>query len=284
MSARQISLLLTENLFSAAQFTDAAGTALHTITGQEEATGHEAKKAANGRRSAADYWAPTTPAAARYLRAAFDQVRAFNCLVIDRGHNIGGFVATLETTMDAFTTTSTVIAPTIPTVSGPAHIDDGALTEEGAYIQRFPLTAGDGVQLDIAALGAGVVQNIVGLWVGLAFEFPHPIDDVQAVMPTEIVSRISYSDRGWRGMSEVTQRHTDTVRLRLDHPIEASQLRYHLGHFDAGYPCWWVYDIQQADRAMCIVKADQGPTRLEYRPEWWNRPQVTLSFQEHEPR
>ena len=63
----------------------------HTLTSNEEATGNEDWRVANGRRGASDMWTPTTVNNAAYVNVACDRTRGANFIALDRGHNLAGY-------------------------------------------------------------------------------------------------------------------------------------------------------------------------------------------------
>src|SRR6185503_7462240 len=111
-------VLLAENFFNVVQFPS------HVIVAEEELAGHEALMVGNGRRHNLNYWTATTNNSDTWIKVTCDRIRAANCIVIDRGHNLAGKTIRLECSNDDFTTTETPINITMPSVSSPGSVDD----------------------------------------------------------------------------------------------------------------------------------------------------------------
>src|SRR3990167_11293764 len=79
---------LVQNYFSDVAFPT------HTISAEEEATGYEAWRVADGRRSPADHWKPTTPNSQTWVKfdtgAAGTITQVPHIVALDRGHNLAG--------------------------------------------------------------------------------------------------------------------------------------------------------------------------------------------------
>jgi len=267
-----------ENLFSVTQFPG------HTISAEEAADGYAADKVANGRRSAQDYWTPTTANSATWIKATCDTVRAANYIALDRGHNLAGKTVALEVSSDDFTTYETVFSVVLPSATAPGALDDalGVRTEEGAWLKRFDVRAGTGWRLSIAAMGAGLKPQVVGLWVGLCWQPTRGLTLPVAPGRGESVAELVESLMGWQGRGRTTRRQTGTLTLKLDSEIEAEVAEYHLeGHFAANRPLWLVYDQRRADKARLVLPAAE-PFGGEYLDDWINKQTLRLSYVEHE--
>ncbi|HEX6940890.1 MAG TPA: hypothetical protein VF158_15845, partial [Longimicrobiales bacterium] len=161
--------ILAENLFSPAAYPG------HVVTASEEPAGTEAFRAGTGRRHAlTNRWTPSTANVEHWIQVTADQVRAADMIAIDRGHNLAGVALQLQISDDDFATWETVLSFAIPSTAagGAQSLDDGALTEEGAYLRRFDLAAASQWRLVIPPMGAGLRPQIVGLYLGLSLELP----------------------------------------------------------------------------------------------------------------
>ena len=272
-------VVLVENFFSGIQYPD------HTISAEEEASGHPVERLANGRRSTDDYWTATTTNSSTWVKVQCDRVRAANMLVLDRGHNLAGKTITIECSQDNFTTTHTIkSAITIPASSSPGAVTDtsGVLTEEGAWVIQFDLRAALYWRVTIPAMGSGLKPNIVGLWLGLALtlDWPDlPLDDDA----DELIVDLTQSDAGWIGNSQAANRRKGGLVLKLNGHAAYDAVRLMLqGHYGMGRPCWLLHDSEQADRALLVRRPsnDQG---FRFDTGWGWR-QGTLDYIEHEPR
>ena len=269
-------LIAVENLFSVTQFPNVV------VLANEAASGNEAFRVATGRRSALNFWTSTTTNQPAWVKAAGDQVRAADFLALDRGHNLAGFAIELHVSNDDFTTYETALAVTLPAATAPGAVDDalGVRTEEGAWLKRFALRAGKQWRLYVPAMGTGLKPQVVGLYLGcsLALEyFDRPFQDDQ----DELVGATVESDAGWLGRSRSIQRRAHELEVKLPSFAAYDQVRYHLqGHFGKGRPMWLLHDLDQADRAVLVVRAP-GTLGFGFTPGWgWRRGK--LGYVEHE--
>lgn len=272
------SLLLVDNLFSLSQYPD------HLITATEEAADHEAYHVGNGRRSALDYWIPNTANTDMKVQAAFGRVRAFNCLIIDRGHNLAG-----KTVNGSYwSSASSVGAPTymgstIPIASGPGSPDDvnGVTTEEGVFIKRFNMVAASNASVDVPAGGASFKPQIVGIYLGLCWTPPTP-DFPWSEDEQDLISVDVQSDTGWIGSPRINNRRQGTLMLRLRDTDNYDQARLTKGLYDQRNPMWIAYDDQEAQKIVCAIRP-QGSTGWRLDRDWTNKRRAEIPWIEHEP-
>ena len=251
-------LVCAENLFSGGiggQFPD------HVISAEEEPAGYEAWRVGDGRRSRTppDYATASTANSAWWVQSVFDRMRAFNFVALDRGHNLAGIGVDLKVTSDATDFSGTYETPldiTLPAVATPyGHIDNGVgvRTEEGAWLQRFPLRTGQAVRFSVDAMGAGLKPEIVGLWVGLAVELRSrwPFEDDGS----ELVSVRMESESGWIGRGRRTRRRRGEIITKLQtHEQYDELIRYPIASlFADGVPMWIVPDLTQAEKAVLAI-------------------------------
>jgi hypothetical protein len=271
-------LILSENFFNLTQYPD------HVVSASEEASGHEAFRVGNGRRSVLDYWTSTSTNTAAYNRVVCDRVRAANCIVLDRGHNLAGYTVKLHVSSDFATSTEEAFSITIPTASVSGTVDDpyGVQTEEGAWIYRFPLRAGLGWQVYVPAMGVGLKPDIVGIYLGLAwtpptFDMPWSEDD------DELGGMESESDAGWMGSIRSWNRRSGSLKLRLDSIMDYDRARLNLqGFYRQRSPTWLVHDQNQADRALCVIRP-KGTQGFRIDRDWFSKRQAEIQYVEHEP-
>jgi hypothetical protein len=270
--------VLVENLFSTIQFPS------HVVAAEEAASGYEAFRVANGRRSVADYWTPTTADSDTWIKATCNTVRAANGFALDRGHNLAGYTVALQVSNDDFTTYETAFSGVLPSVSAPGAFGDalGVRTEEGAWLHRFDLRAGYYWRLFVPAMGASLLPRVVGLWVGLILDLEYldrPYQDDQ----DDLVMAGVESDMGWTGTGRVTQRRAGELRIALHSYADYDLVRYHLqGHYGARRPTWIVHNQDQADQAVLGIRPE-GELGFGYDRDWGYRRGV-LRYVEHEPR
>lgn len=270
-------LCLVENLGSLVQFPT------HTFVGDEEAASHEAFRVADGRRSPFDYWTGITANQQRILTWTCDRVRAVDTIALDRGHNLAGTVVTLEASQDNFVTVQQIFSFAVPSVAvgGDMTVAPGIVTEEGAWLYTFPDVAATYFRLRIAAMGAGILPVIVGLWLGQSWQpglFCTPWGDDADVL----TAKETETEWGWKGRGLVANIRQGTMIVKLPSDDAYDIARYHIqGHYGRSRPMWVVYDMAQADRAFLAIRPT-GSLGFNYEPNWWPR-QCRIPYLEHEP-
>jgi hypothetical protein len=243
-------VFLVENLFSTTMFPN------HTISAEEEASGHPVEYLANGRRWPGNYWTSTTANDPTHATSTFDRVRGFDMIVLDRGHNLAGLDFELRGSSDGFTTYETILDITLPAVSAPGDLDSalGVMTEEGAWVKRFDLRAYNAVRAHIPAMGAGLTPWIVGLHVGKSYS-PLSLLAPWDEDGDDIFASESVSTAGWLGRGKVTNRRSGVLNFDLPTITEYELVRYHLQSlYGSGRPMWIVMDEEQAERALLAVR------------------------------
>ena len=202
--------IAVENLFSVAMFPG------HTVSAEEEPSGYEAHQVANGRRASQYRWQASTADSESYIQVRCDEVRGANCLILDRGHNLATEQIILRGSNDNWATYRDVLTITLPSVVGGSFSGAlGCVTTEGAWIKTFDAEAYYDWRLVISAMGSGLVPQIVGLWLGMAW-MPTaktsylPVDDQNyAVTFTDSISPFT-----WAGQSERASPREGVLRLR----------------------------------------------------------------------
>lgn len=271
-------VILAQNLFNEIQNPG------HVVTANEEDTNRQGWRVATGRRAAADAWLPTTLNNAAWVKANCGAERAANMVVLDRGHNLGGYQITLQVSSDDATWTD-VLDLTVPAVPSTGALDDGlgVVTGEGAWLRRFPLVSGPYWRLYVPAMGAGLRPQVVGLWLGLAWaptrHLGFPVDDVG----DDVVVQIHESDTGWQGAGRVTARRSGTMRVALDSDAEWDALRPHLEEFAVRRPTWLLHDDEDAAEAVLAIRPEQARLGFGYADDWINKRRGELAWVEWEP-
>lgn len=268
--------ILVENHLSVRQFP------LVTLVGNEEATGHEAFRVADGRRSPLDFWTSITTNQEATLTWTNDRVRAWNMVALDRGHNLAGIRVIHEASDDNFATTQTVFDITLPAATAPGSLDDalGVRTEEGAWLKRFPTRSAKYGRLRIPAMGVGLKPQIVGVWAGLTLT-PPQLGLPHAPDQDEFTVEETVSQAGWRGRTAPVVVRVGTITLKLTDTFAYELARYHLqGHFGRGRATWIIHDDLQADRAVLALRP-QGRLGLARDPGWFY-PAGQVEWIEHE--
>lgn len=257
----------------------------HTITANEEATGHEAFRVGTYRRTPGNYWEPTTANSEAWVEVECDKPRQASMLVIDRGHNLGGQTVKLQLSDDDFSSLDTVVDTTVPDqTSQRASLDrdSGARTEEGAWMARFEARAATYWRLLIPAMGSGLTPRVRGLYLGLAwepdFEVDRPFDEGQrAVQRGE-----TQGPTIWTPAARAAKRKEWSQALRLSSFTEYLEARYHIEDLLMDdVPTWVVPEDRQAERSW-LGRVASG-THAFRSEEGWGFKQAQLNLVEQEP-
>jgi hypothetical protein len=270
---------LVDNFFSATQYPSA------TVAGEEEATGHEAWRVADGRRSALDYWTPTTANSSTYVGVDLGSAKAATMVALDRGHNLAGLAGvTVQYSSDNFASdthdAATVTIPASSSDDTSLDATNGCTTPEGAWLKRFNSASARYWRFTIPAMGAGLAPQIVGLWLGVSWEpngiaFPFAEDDATPM------AEATQTPWGWEGSGIVTRRRSGSFLVRVsgtDYATAATHLR---DNWLRRRPMWIVPEDARAERAVladCALGATQAfPFTASQRRE------ITLPWLEREP-
>lgn len=274
--------MLVDNLLSIAQYPNV------DLTGNEELTGFEAFHVADGRRSGASFWSSITTNADAYLTWTDGRLRGADSIALDRGHNLAGFEVKLQVSNDN-TTWQTIFDITLPSVTNTAPLDTtvGVRTEEGAWVKRFPLAVGAYWRFYIPAMGAGLVPNVVGLWVGKGY-YPDSSDpqpwDFNLPLSADgasLVGQEQASEFGWLGRGMQGQRREGTIPLRLTSIWQEDAARYHLiEQYGYGRTMWVAFSDAQANRAFQVIRPQPAMGFSRSPNLYW--PMVELPYVEHE--
>lgn len=272
-------LFLSENFWNTQMFPG------HTITSSEDLDNYEDWKVGVGRRSITNYWSPFTPNTAHWNQAQCDRIRGANCCFIDRNSNLAGYEVILQTSYDGLSPWAAAFDVTLPTASVTNSLSDtsyGVRTEEGAWGILFPQYSGLYWRLYVPAMGVGLLPNVGGLYVGMAYQplngFLLPWGEDQTVQTMETM-RTPY---GWRGRGARGDAHSGQISFKLLLDEEYDLARTHLqGYYGSGAPTWVCYDQAQGDRSFLISRPD-GPLGVSFLPNWFPR-QVSFSYLEHDP-
>ncbi|HEX8321038.1 hypothetical protein [Longimicrobium sp.] len=273
-------LFLIENLANQVMFP------AHLVTASSEASRAEVWRVATGRRSWRDRWTPGTDDAESWIRIECASPRSVDMLVLDRGHNLAGRRVILEASADGFVANVTpvldVVIPAAAAVPGSIDGDAGALTEEGAWLKRFPAVAAADWQLRVPAMGPGLRPEIVGLWVGRAWSPLQYLDLPWGDESIDLQYQAVTTDAAWSGAGRGTRARTGEIGIKLS-PGEYPLARYHIRDlWWVPRPGWLVYDSDQAERAVLALPT---PGRAGFeQQEGWSERQAILSWIEHEPQ
>jgi hypothetical protein len=245
---------LIENLFSLIQFPS------HTVSANEEATDHEAWRIATGRRSAFDSWKPTTVNQAAYVEVDCGVNQTPDMVAVDRGHNLQGETVLVRYS-DNGTAWSDAFTATVPSsVSAGSDIDtaNGVLTPEGVWLKRFTGSAHRYWRFHVNAMGAGLLPEVVGVWLGAHWApgfLENPFEDDLYQGTGQVMTLPS----GWQGRGTVGRQRAGSFGLKIN-----TEAAYNTGaavelrdSFFLGRPMWLVLDDEKAERAVLAVWARQ---------------------------
>lgn len=271
---------LVDNLLSVVQYPG------HTVTGNEELSGHPASSAADGRRDPSDYWSSITPNTDAYLQVVCDRIRGIDMIALDRGHNLAGQTLQLLGSNDGFGTFETICSVVIGSTVGGSFDDAlGCVTEEGAWVKRVSLRAYLAYRVVVKAMGASLTPQVVGCWLGKGF-YSASVNDWLFNLPTsaegdtlqgtEVTSELGYVGRGLQ-----VPRREGTIPIKLVSLFNYDLARYHLQmQFGLGRPMWIWFDDSFPQQVFLAIRPKAGMGfRREPRFFW---PQITLPYQEHE--
>lgn len=273
-------LFLSENFFNEIQFTG------HTVSANEEDAGCQGWRVATGRRlNSRNKWTPVTNNADAWIKVACDQAREADTIVLDRGHNLGGYTIQLQNSADD-SSYSNVFSLTLPTaaVSGTSlDAATGAQTEEGAWCLRFTGQTKQYWRLYIPAMGANYKPEIVGLYLGLSYEPSYYFD-----LPLSDESGESYfndvmSPFAWVASSLAAHRRSGTIYMRLSSDSEYDTARYHIKqNFMEQRRLMWIWHNQENAERAVLARHNAGQYGFT-RQAGWSFRQVTIPWFEHEP-
>lgn len=246
-------LFLSENLFSVAQFPG------HTVSAEEEPSGYEAHQVGNGRRAPQYRWQASTANSESYIQTRCDELRAVNCLIIDRGHNLAGETVTLRASSNNWTDYNDIFSIVIPSVVGGSPSGAmGCVTSEGAWIKTFDPEAFYDYRVVIAAMGAGLVPQIVNLWLGLAFQpdehlLTYPLQD----HALRVIGEHTESPFGWRGRAHVATPKRGALTLKCPTETHYDAIEYQvMDLFANGYAAWVIWQRDNAPHKAMLVSHD----------------------------
>lgn len=275
-------LLLSDNLFNQRIYP------ANVITAVEETPGHEILNVGDGRRSQFDYWTPVTTNVVQ--RVTVDAITAVStsCCALDRGHNLFGKTVTIDGADDVAFTTN-VITPfsaALPSsITAGASIDgaNGALTEEGAWLKRYAVTAARRFwRLSVSAMGTGLKPVVVGLWLGRSYD-PPAFFTPSSMEGAELHVATRVSEWFWRGRGPSTPARSGTLNLRFNTvgDYEAARATLMLQYL-RGRPMWICYDSAQAERSFLTLCPEEARIAPGFEPGWFPQ-QVKVPYLEHQP-
>ena len=276
---------LVQNYFSDIAFPT------HTISAEEEASGFEAWRVADGRRSAADHWKSTTANSETWVKfdtgAAGTITAAPHIVGLDRGHNLPGVVGVKFQLSANDADWTDLVSVTIPASASSAtalNATNGATTEEGAWLKQVtPASTYRYGRLLVPAMGAGLVPKVVGLWFGPSWQpgnptMPVPDEDYEPIYEETIVP-----SSGWRGRSKMVALRTGELTYKFASEAEYITARGHLwDHFRYNRPMWVVHDDTYAERAVLAVPRTERQG-FGFHADWWNMRRGVIPWIEHEP-
>lgn len=271
-------LLMAENFFTTDQFPN------HVVVGQEEAAGFPAVNVGDGRRHPADRWQPTTANADRWIKVTCDELRAADCFVIDRASNHLGERFILEASSDDFATAQTIFDVTIPTVPGGQPGDPlGCVTDEGAWVKTFTAAAAYGWRLTSKAMGASIVPQIAGLWLGKAWQ---PVNVLlNWPLPDEAIryaAAASASTYGWRGKATPTRPRFGQLVIEPGDENDYDAIRYQIVGLMARAYAAWIFPSRQLGATRGILAGLPDAADLDFAATQYPYRKMTVNYLEEQ--
>jgi hypothetical protein len=276
-------LFCCDNLFDRLQYPGHVGSA------DETAANFEWWHVADWRRQFGDRWQPTTANVAHYLQVLCNIPRAADFLVLDRGHNWATRTLNLQASGDSFTVGSgiadlvgAIALPTIP--GGNLAGGVGAVTSEGAWAKTFGVTMNQGWRVAFAAGGAGVIPQVVGCWLGKAWQptsflLNHPAQD-RVWSTTRTRTRSAY---GWQGSSRPVRFRTGTLRIQAADELDYDMIEWQvLDLYARGFPAWICHDKVDGSRDLMLVSCPDTTLDWGTRQGYKRRGLIEIPFEEEQ--
>jgi hypothetical protein len=258
----------------------------HTIAASSTATGKSVLSLSSGRRRRAlTGWFASSLNTQATVTATFDQVRAFDCLWIDRDHNLPSLSVSLSD--DGFTTSQVFATQTVPTRAAPnSRLEGGSLirTREGCLLWYLGLQVAHAVRITIPAMGTGQRPEIAGMMLGRLWRPSHaPIKPFDYAHPTGIreVARSAHaqaSSGSWGSYRE------GRIHLRTASFWEAMQGELPIEdlYLSRGHGMVTIHDDEAAERAVFGFAPGDG-AGFEVRDGRWAFPEIEIPVSEEDP-
>jgi hypothetical protein len=275
---------LVDNLFNRRIYSG------HTVTASPDtATGKYVEALSSGRRRfVTGGWAPSSLNADAYVEVVMDQARAFDCLWIDRDHNLAGETPSVRISDDGFTTSAEIGPLTVPAAPVPnSALDDGQIimTDEGALLWYLGLQVAHEIRVFFPAMGSGERPEITGLAVGLLWRPEHaPIKPFDYAHP-HLLRESSRSPRAQSRGSDVGSYRAGRIHLKCASFEEAATGEYPIEDLylsTPGHGMVVVHDDERTERAL-LSFAPEGAAGFEVRTGGWSYPQIEIPIAEEDP-
>lgn len=259
----------------------------HSLSASSTASGTTVRSLSAGRRrrSLTGWWASALNTAA-YVQVVFDQPRAFNCLWLDRDHNLTGEQVGLAMSDDGFTTELALTTQTVPSVASPnSRLRSGSLfrTTEGALLWYLGLQVATSVQVRFPAMGAGLRPELAGMMLGLLWGPEHaaqkPFDWAR---PTQLRQQHRGPHAQWSEGAAGSHR-SGSLTVWCSSFWEAEVGRLHIEDlYTRGHGMVVIHDDEAAERA--VFSACPPGTPVGFRTAGsWGYPQVEVPIAEEDP-
>ena len=270
-------VFLIDNIYSERQYPG------HVVSATENST--NAWKVADGRRHGLSKWTTVTTNTTCWMMVTCTATCTTDFVAIDRGHNLGGSTFQVQGSVDG-TNYTNVASFVIPATTATFDVDaaSGGLTEEGAFLKRYTAASYAWWRIASLSLGAGLTQQITGLWVGQSiemriFDFPWTDDEHMLFGP------VTTTQWGWEGVGDVNARRQGNIGLRCRDSTDFTNMRTHIveNFGRRRRPMWIVPDQAQADRSVLAVRDINGVWGTHFDGSWPER-RVNFGWIEHEPK
>lgn len=262
----------------------------HTLAASSTDTGTSVRSLSAGRRRRdLSGWKASTLNTAAYVRCTFDQPRMFNCLWIDRDHNLATESVNVAMSDDGWTTELELTAQTVPSVATPnARLYSGNLlrTDEGALLWYLGDQAAHEIEVRFPAMGTGLRPELAGLMLGQLWAPEHaPEKPFDWLRPTSLRQQHRDVHAQWTEGGMGSYRN-GTLRIKCGSFWEAEIGALHIEDLygSRGRGMVTIPDDEAAERAVFHFSPPGEAIGFMIEPgRGWSYPQTQIPIMEEDP-
>lgn len=259
----------------------------HTLSASSTESGTSVRSLSAGRRRRdLTGWKASALNADAYVECAFGQERTFDCLWIDRDHNLSGETVGLAISDDGFATETALTNQTVPSAAtSGADLRAGTMirTEEGALLWYLGLQAAEDVQVRFPAMGAGLRPELAGMMLGTLWAPEHaPQKPFDWARPHQLGQQNRSPHAQWSDGVAGSYREGQVI-IWCSSFAEAETGRRHIETLYGArrHGMVVIHDDEVAERALFSV-CPPGPVGFRTEGDW-GYPQVTIPVAEEDP-
>lgn len=262
----------------------------HTLAASSTESGTSVRSLSAGRRRRdLSGWKASALNTDAYVRCTFDQLRLFNCLWIDRDHNLDGESVSVALSDDGWTTELELTAQTVPSQAYPnTRLYSGNMlrTDEGALLWYLGDQVAHEIEVRVAAMGAGLRPEIAGLMVGQLWAPEHAAEKpYDFFLPSSLRQQHRDVHAQWTegGMGSYRD---GTLRIKCGSFWEAEIGALHIEDLfgSRGRGMVTIPDDETAERAVFSFVPPGERVGFVVEPgKEWSYPQVTIPIKEEDP-